>query len=84
MEPCTPVLVGGGQLNQRDGDSEPVAVRTPDGGRTLAATRTPDELRALVEDDPAGAAVHVQEDGTARLDGAMRASRTENKPIAVR
>ncbi|MGB3522624.1 MAG: hypothetical protein WBA50_14210, partial [Mycobacterium sp.] len=54
-----------------DRDGQPLqaflAVRTPDGARTLAVIRDPDSAEATVREDIAGAAVDVHEDGTATL-----------------
>lgn len=82
------VLEAWTMLHDRDGERQAgfLAVGTPDGGRTLAVTRAPDELRTLVEDDPAGAAVHVCEDGTARLDErrSKKSRHADNKPTVIR
>ncbi|WP_197377396.1 acetyl-CoA acetyltransferase [Mycolicibacterium baixiangningiae] len=53
----------------RDGVPEKafLAVRTPEGARTLAVIRDPDDAAATVEGDIAGTAVTVHADGTARL-----------------
>lgn len=53
----------------RDGRPQQVflAVRTPDGSRTLAVNRDPDTAESTVRDDIAGAAVEVHDDGTATL-----------------
>jgi acetyl-CoA C-acetyltransferase len=53
----------------RDGVPERafLAVRTPEGARTLAVIRDADDAAASVEGDIAGAAVTVHADGTARL-----------------
>jgi acetyl-CoA C-acetyltransferase len=53
----------------RDGVPEKafVAVRTPEGDRTLAVIQDPDDAAATVEGDIAGAAVTVHADGTAHL-----------------
>ncbi|WP_024443750.1 MULTISPECIES: acetyl-CoA acetyltransferase [unclassified Mycobacterium] len=54
-----------------DRDGRPLqaflAVRTPDGSRTLAVLRDPDAAESTVREDIAGAAVDVHEDGTATL-----------------
>lgn len=54
-----------------DRDGRPLqaflAVRTPDGSRTLAVIRDPDSAEATVREDIAGAAVDVHDDGTATL-----------------
>ncbi|KAA9156774.1 acetyl-CoA acetyltransferase [Amycolatopsis acidicola] len=46
-----------------------LAVRTPDGARTLAVNREADVLAMLVSDDLAGAAIAVREDGTGWPEG---------------
>jgi acetyl-CoA C-acetyltransferase len=53
----------------RDGTPEKafVAVRTPDGARTLAVISDAAEAQATVEGDIAGARVRVRDDGTAAL-----------------
>ena len=53
----------------RDGDPEKafLAVRTPDGARTLAVITDAAEAQHTVEDDIAGARVRVTDDGTATL-----------------
>ncbi|MGE2716923.1 acetyl-CoA acetyltransferase [Mycolicibacterium litorale] len=53
----------------RDGVPEKafLAVRTPEGARTLAVIRDPDEAAATVEGDIAGASVRVHADGSAGL-----------------
>lgn len=53
----------------RDGKPQHVflAVRTPDGSRTLAVSRDRDTADASVREDIAGAAVDVHVDGTATL-----------------
>ncbi|HEU4359949.1 MAG TPA: acetyl-CoA acetyltransferase [Mycobacterium sp.] len=77
-EPTRPVLLqwaGRGTVESwtapfdRDGQPEKafLAVRTPDGSRTLALITDPDAVRATVSADIAGAAVEVAADGTATL-----------------
>lgn len=53
----------------RDGDPEKafLAVRTPDGARTLAVITDAAEAKGTVEGDIAGARVRVHDDGTATL-----------------
>ena len=53
----------------RDGVPEKafLAVRTPEGERTLAVIHDPQDAAATVEGDIAGAAVEVHADGTAHL-----------------
>ncbi|ORV45543.1 acetyl-CoA acetyltransferase [Mycolicibacter engbaekii] len=53
----------------RDGRPEQafLAVRTPEGARTLAVVRDRDAAQRTVDEDIAGAAVDVHEDGTATL-----------------
>lgn len=77
-EPTTPVHVefsGVGSVETwttpftRDGVAEKVfvAVRTPDGARTLAVITDADQARASTEVDIANAAIEVNADGTAAL-----------------
>ncbi|MDA2991015.1 MAG: hypothetical protein O3B27_05595, partial [Actinomycetota bacterium] len=53
----------------RDGNPEKafLAVRTPDGSRTLALIDDPDQAAQTVTEDIAGAAVRVRPDGRASL-----------------
>lgn len=77
-EPTTPVHVewsGTGTVETwttpftREGAPEKafVAVRTPDGARTLAVVTDADQARVSVEEDIAGAAIDVNADGSAVL-----------------
>ncbi|TXI57373.1 acetyl-CoA acetyltransferase [Mycolicibacter arupensis] len=53
----------------RDGQPQQafLAVRTPDGARTMAVIRDPGVAESTVQEDIAGAAVDVHDDGTATL-----------------
>ncbi|MQA15326.1 MAG: hypothetical protein GEV09_14485 [Pseudonocardiaceae bacterium] len=55
--------------HDRDGVPEAafLAVRTPEGARTLATSRDADQLSAMLTRDVAGAAVRITADGDARL-----------------
>lgn len=77
-EPTTPALVawsGVGTVEtwttpfDRDGEPEKafVAVRTPEGARTLVKIIERDHVGATVSEDIAGAKIHVNSDGTAVL-----------------
>ena len=77
-EPTTPALVawsGVGTVEtwttpfDRDGEPEKafVAVRTPEGARTLVKIVERDHVGATVSEDIAGAKIHVNSDGTAVL-----------------
>ncbi|NKQ56764.1 acetyl-CoA acetyltransferase [Amycolatopsis sp. K13G38] len=79
-EPTTPALdswQGTGSLeswtvvHDRGGAPETafLAVRTPEGARTLAVNREPETLATLVSDEMAGAPVAVGEDGTGWPEG---------------
>ena len=54
----------------RDGEPEKVyaAVRTPAGSRALAVITDPSQALASVQEDIAGAKIHVGSDGTATLE----------------